>query len=101
MSRWAFSSDSLTTLLGNKSRPSEETLQPIEVQNSIHEGIPNSIKVHKIADRKNAIKKALRISSADDIVIIAGKGNEETIDYGYKTIEHNDIKYLKCLLHES
>ena len=69
--------------------------------NSIHEGIPNSIKVHKIADRKNAIKKALRISSADDIVIIAGKGNEETIDYGHKTIEHNDIKYLKCLLHES
>ncbi len=73
----------------------------LNIINAIMEGIPNSIKVHKILNRKNAIKKALKISSIDDIVVIAGKGNEETIDYGYKTIEHNDIKYLKYLLNES
>ena len=69
--------------------------------NSIYRGIPNSIKVYKIPNRKIAIKKALKISNMNDIVVIAGKGNEQSIDYGSKTIEHNDIKYLKNLLHES
>ena len=77
------------------------TEESMDIINSIHRGIPNSIKVHKIPNRKIAIKKALKISNMNDIVVIAGKGNEQSIDYGSKTIEHNDIKYLKNLLHES
>ena len=46
------------------------------------------------------MKKSIKISNKDDIVIIAGKGNEETINYESNIESHNDIKYLKYLLNE-
>ena len=33
--------------------------------------------------------------------MILGKGNEDVINYGDTSIEHNDIKYLSYLLNEN
>ncbi|MAZ57237.1 MAG: hypothetical protein CMD73_01680 [Gammaproteobacteria bacterium] len=72
-----------------------------KIINEINEGISESKKVYKIANRRNAIKKSIKLSNPGDIVVIAGKGNEETIDYGRKTIIHNDIECVKKLINEN
>ena len=41
------------------------------------------------------------MTNPGDIVVIAGKGNEETIDYGKKIIIHNDIRCVKKLINEN
>ena len=72
-----------------------------KIINEINEGISESKKVYKIANRRSAIKKSIKLSNPGDIVVIAGKGNEETIDYGRKTIIHNDIECVKKLINEN
>ena len=72
-----------------------------KIINEINEGISESKKVYKIANRRNAIKKSIKLSNPGDIVVVAGKGNEETIDYGRKTIIHNDIECVKKLINEN
>ena len=49
---------------------------PIEIINQIAEGIENKSAVHKILDRREAIKKAMSLAKPDDVVIITGKGCE-------------------------
>lgn len=51
-----------------------------------------------IENRKNAIYKAFTKLNQQDTLLIFGKGNEDSILYKDKTIEHNDIKYVEKLL---
>ena len=74
--------------------------QSIKIIKEIAKGISDEDKVIELPNRKHAIKKSIKISNKDDIVIIAGKGNEETINYESNIEQHNDIKYLKYLLNE-
>jgi UDP-N-acetylmuramoyl-L-alanyl-D-glutamate--2,6-diaminopimelate ligase len=48
----------------------------------------------KIMDRRKAIKKALQISKAGDILIVTGKGAEEIMAIGEKRIPWNDKKVI-------
>ena len=78
---------------------------PIEIINQIAEGIENiSINqqnqhksaVHKILDRRKAIKKALNLAKPDDVVIITGKGCEPWMCVaGNKKIPWDDRKIVK------
>ena len=53
------------------------TENPEEIVNQIEEGIKNTNgKYEKIVDRTEAIKKAIKIASKSDIVVLAGKGHE-------------------------
>jgi len=52
----------------------------------------------KILDREKAIKKALQIAQEGDIVLVTGKGAEETMAVGRKRIKWNDKKIIKKLL---
>ena len=74
--------------------------QSIKIIKEIAKGISDEDKVIELPNRKHAIKKSIKMSNKDDIVIIAGKGNEETINYESNIEQHNDIKYLKYLLNE-
>jgi UDP-N-acetylmuramoyl-L-alanyl-D-glutamate--2,6-diaminopimelate ligase len=49
-------------------------------------------------DRKKAIALAITISSADDIVLIAGKGHETYQIIGNKTISFDDRKEAETVL---
>ena len=77
------------------------TEKSMKIINAINKGISGSKRVYKIANRRNAIKKSIKLSNPGDIVVIAGKGNEETIDYGKKIIIHNDIECVKKLINEN
>ena len=74
---------------------------PQKIIDEISRGVTNKNKLFTIPKRKDAIKKSIKISQKNDIVMILGKGNENTINYGDSSIEHNDIKYLSYLLNEN
>lgn len=43
-------------------------------------------------DRKKAIEKAMRLATANDLVLIAGKGHERTQIFAHRTIEFDDCQ---------
>lgn len=63
-------------------------------------GKKENIDAWKIFDRKQAIKKALKLARQDDIILITGKGAEETMAIGDKRIPWNDKKVVQELLRE-
>ncbi len=58
-------------------------------------GMPTGGGYERIADRKQAIRKALELAAARDVVLIAGKGHEAYQIIGHKLIPHSDIEYLQ------
>jgi UDP-N-acetylmuramyl-tripeptide synthetase len=54
--------------------------------------------VFKITDRKDAIKKALEMAQEGDVVLVTGKGAEETMAIGKKRIPWNDRKVVEKIL---
>jgi len=74
-----------------------QTLNPKQIQNSVkREGVD----AFRILDRREAIKKALRIAKPGDIVVVTGKGAEETMAVGKKRIPWNDPKVIREVLSE-
>jgi len=49
---------------------------PSKIIEAVRSGIKKNLNVEEILDRKEAIKKALKIAKAGDVVIITGKGSE-------------------------
>ena len=76
--------------------PREES--PKKIRNSIIKGCRN-IAVD-IADRRNAIKTAIKYLRGDEILLVAGKGHENTQDYGNKIISFSDRKVIKEVIKE-
>jgi UDP-N-acetylmuramoyl-L-alanyl-D-glutamate--2,6-diaminopimelate ligase len=54
----------------------------------------------RILDRRGAIKKALQIAKPGDIVVVTGKGAEETMAIGDERILWNDPKVIQGVLQE-
>lgn len=54
----------------------------------------------RIMDRREAIKKAIEMAKAGDIILVTGKGAEETMMIGNKVIEWNDRKVIEEILRE-
>ncbi|MEI6741725.1 MAG: UDP-N-acetylmuramyl-tripeptide synthetase [bacterium] len=48
-----------------------------------------------IADRREGIRKALELASKDDIVLITGKGAEQSMEIGGKSIPWDDRKVVR------
>tara|TARA_Y100000741_G_scaffold152128_1_gene114815 strand:+ start:492 stop:1916 length:1425 start_codon:yes stop_codon:yes gene_type:complete len=72
--------------------------EPDKIINDICSGINDKKKIIIISNRKRAIRKAVSIAKKNDIVVLAGKGNEDDIIYGTKIIKHNDLKYLRAVI---
>jgi UDP-N-acetylmuramyl-tripeptide synthetase len=69
--------------------------EPNQILNQIEAGIKNK-KVIKILDRREAIKEALSLAKANNIVIITGKGSEPWMCVkGGKKIPWDDRKIVK------
>ena len=69
-----------------------------KIINDICSGINDKNKLIIIPNRKRAIRKAVSIAKKNDIVVLAGKGNEDVIIYGANTVKHNDLKYLRSVI---
>ena len=55
----------------------------------------NNINYERIIDRKKAIYKAFELAGKNDIVLIAGKGNDNYMAIGNKYLPYNDTKTIK------
>jgi UDP-N-acetylmuramoyl-L-alanyl-D-glutamate--2,6-diaminopimelate ligase len=56
-------------------------------------------KIHSIPDRFEAISFAIKsLSKSGDIILIAGKGHEQSICYGKKEYSWNDVDSVKSIL---
>ncbi len=59
-----------------------------------------NINAWRILDRREAIKKALQMAESGDIVVVTGKGAEETMAIGNERIPWNDPKVIREILTE-
>ena len=68
---------------------------PIKIRKDIKKGI-NSMKIKEISNRAIAISEAIKNLKSGDILLVAGKGHENTQEIGKKKIKFSDrIKILK------
>ncbi len=70
--------------------------KPDLIRKSIIKHIKKS-KVTEIGNRVSAIHSAIKQSNSNEIILIAGKGHEETQDYGEKKFKISDHKIVKDL----
>jgi len=61
-----------------------------EIMDQIQEGIPRTKEVHRIPNRRDALKTALAMAKKEDIVILTGKGHEKSLCRGTKEIPWSD-----------
>jgi len=73
---------------------------PLEILNEIRAGIDNSLadKVQVEVDRVTAIEQAICKASADDVVLLAGKGHESTQTIGSEVLAHSDAACASSML---
>ena len=73
------------------------TENPSRIVREIKHGISNKIPretIFVIMDRRKAIGKALRLANPGDVVVVTGKGAEETMAIGKKRIPWNDQRVI-------
>lgn len=75
--------------------PRDESIESIF--NDMRPGITNAEKFSFINDRKDAIRQALKMSRAHDIILIAGKGHEQYQIIGNKKYHYSDCETVKFL----
>ncbi|MEM7588917.1 MAG: UDP-N-acetylmuramoyl-L-alanyl-D-glutamate--2,6-diaminopimelate ligase [Myxococcota bacterium] len=56
--------------------------EPWSILQNIASGIANRSRYHVVGDRAQAIEKAIAMAHPEDIVVIAGKGHEQTQQWG-------------------
>lgn len=61
--------------------------------------IPSS-KYQSFLNRKQAIESAIKKAEKGDLIIILGRGNEQTMDYGTKTVPFDDRQVAREVLKE-
>ena len=67
---------------------------PKKIRKSLTKYLKNS-NYFEISDRSKAISMAINNAYPNEIVLIAGKGHEETQDYGNKVLYFSDKKTVK------
>lgn len=69
---------------------------PMTIMNDIEKGMKkfNSLHYELLADRKEAIYKAIEAAAENDVVVIAGKGHETYQIFKNKTIHFDDAQIV-------
>lgn len=78
--------------------PREEN--PQDIIEEILKGFSNRENYTVEIDRKKAIEKAIESATAEDIVLIAGKGHESYQIFSHKTIEFDDREVARGIIQE-
>lgn len=77
---------------------------PQRIINEIIQGIRNKVEnetFFQIMDREKAIRKALELASPGDIVVVTGKGAEETMAIRDERLPWNDRRCIEAVLKET
>lgn len=76
---------------------------PNRIVGDIMSGIPTGKRsqTHVIYDRTEAIAQALKLASAADVVVVAGKGHEEYQQFGDRCVPYSDRQTVRALLEAS
>ena len=85
-------------ILTNDNPRNEDAMSIIE---QILTGIESKDKFSIIADRGLAIEQAIRLSSADDVVLIAGKGHESWQEIAGERSPFSDRILVRNLLEQA
>ena len=76
------------------------TEDPLQIMQDIKQGIAAAgTDIHMIADREEAIEKAVSLAGQDDIILVAGKGHEAYQEIGRERFSFSDqaiIRELVC-----
>jgi UDP-N-acetylmuramoyl-L-alanyl-D-glutamate--2,6-diaminopimelate ligase len=73
---------------------------PARIAAQIREGIEVRVEVRVELDRRAAIRKAILDASADDVVLVAGKGHETDQTAGGRTVPFDDAAEARGALRE-
>jgi UDP-N-acetylmuramoyl-L-alanyl-D-glutamate--2,6-diaminopimelate ligase len=77
---------------------------PQQIIDEVFEGVSSyrkeNLNAWRILDRREVIKKALQLAKPGDILVVTGKGAEETMAVGEKRIPWNDPKIIREVLRE-
>jgi UDP-N-acetylmuramoyl-L-alanyl-D-glutamate--2,6-diaminopimelate ligase len=76
---------------------------PKRIVREIRRGIRNKTPeadLWTIMDRRKAIRKALELARPGDVIVVTGKGAEETMAVGSERLPWNDRKVIEELLRE-
>lgn len=73
---------------------------PLEIIAGIVAGIPENCSYEVICDRKEALRRAVDLSGADDIVLVAGKGHETYQEINGVKMHFDDREILRSLFGE-
>ena len=71
------------------------TEDPLQIMREVEEGIKNNKAVVQQVDRKLAIIEALKLATADDIVVVAGKGHEAYQQIGKEKLPFSDQEIIR------
>ena len=91
MGEVAFKNSDFTIITDDNPRTEDPSL----IRKSI---INNNSEAIEIPGRDGAIKKAISFLNDDDVLIIAGKGHEQTQTIGIETLPFNDVSVVKNTL---
>jgi UDP-N-acetylmuramoyl-L-alanyl-D-glutamate--2,6-diaminopimelate ligase len=70
-----------------------------EINAKIKSGIANEkVKVFEIADRKEAIREAIKMAKKDDLVLVTGKSHEKSMNYGNGEVSWDEYKAIQKAL---
>ena len=84
-------------LTSDKPRGEDE----LKILRDIQAGMARPDRVRVIPDRRQAIGCAVAGAGADDCVLVAGKGHEQTQDLGDSVIEFSDFDAVRSALVEA
>lgn len=71
------------------------TEDPQQIMNDIVAGIPTTVGVQQIINRREAIRKATELARSGDVIVIAGKGHEEYQVLGTEKIHFSDREVVE------
>lgn len=67
---------------------------PDDILDQIESGVPSGARYERVADRGDAIERAIALARPGDVVLIAGKGHERALAYKDRLVPFNDREHL-------
>ena len=74
------------------------TENPVTIMDEIMTGVPPEAKCLCIADRREAIGAAIQGAGAGDVILIAGKGHEDSQEINGRKVHFDDREEVRHLL---
>jgi UDP-N-acetylmuramoyl-L-alanyl-D-glutamate--2,6-diaminopimelate ligase len=72
--------------------------QPAEILSQMARGLSSSTAAWQIEDRQQAIERAVLAAQRQDVILLAGKGHEETQEIAGQKYPFSDVSHAQAAL---